>query len=251
MDVKKYLERIAFRGNPAPDVDTLFRLHKSHLFSVPFENLDIHIGRKITLDIEKFYDKIVLNKRGGFCYELNGLFYALLVQLGFDVMMVSARVAGSKVAFGKDFDHMALIVNLKDQWLVDVGFGDSFILPVRLQAGLPQRQYGFFYTISAYDEDGYLKLSRSPENIEFKDQYIFKLKERSLEEFSEMCVYNQTSPTTMFTQKRICTLAAEDGRYTLSDLKFIITKDGAKEETILNNEEEFTNTLKRYFNIVL
>ncbi len=250
MDLKKYLERINFQGNVEPDLNTLIELHKTHLFNVPFENLDIHLGRKIILDTEEFYNKIVLNNRGGFCYELNGLFYKLLREIGFKVRMVSARVTNGKGDFGKDFDHMALIVNLEDEWLVDVGFGDSFILPVKIQSDAPQQQFGFLYKVEKY-KDEYLKLSRSSGDGVFKDQYIFTLKERKLEEFNEMCIHNQTSPTTMFTQKRICTLAASDGRKTLSNLKFIVTKDGSKSETDLSSEAEYSGALKKYFGIII
>src|SRR5262249_9039065 len=150
------------------------------MLSVPFENLDIHLGRPIVLDDDVFFDKIVERRRGGFCYELNGLFAALLRELGFDVTMLSAGVAGPAVErsgfslptavesssfslptavesssfslptavessrfslppgvkFGPDFDHMALRVALEEEWLADVGFGDSFIEPIRLQQSI-------------------------------------------------------------------------------------------------------------------
>lgn len=248
MEVIKYLQRIGFKGKPMPEAETLIELHRAHLFTVPFENLDIHLGKEIILDAEKFYEKIVLSNRGGFCYELNGLFFTLLKRLGYDAKMISARVANSKGGFGKDFDHMAIIVKLDDEWLVDVGFGDSFILPIKLEIDLPQPQYGFIYKIVKH-EDEYLKLIRSQDGSEFKDQYIFTRKGRALEEYKEMCIYNQTSPQTSFTQKRICTLATEDGRITLSDLKLIITQNGVKTETMLKSEEEYLTCLKKYFNI--
>jgi len=95
--------------------------------TVPFENLDIHLKRPIVLEDNALFDKIVTRKRGGFCYELNGLFAALLRALGFDVVMLSAGVANPEREFGPDFDHMALLVTLEQSWLADVGFGDSFV----------------------------------------------------------------------------------------------------------------------------
>jgi len=250
METNKYLQRIGFAGNPRPDLDTLIELHRTHLFSVPFENLDIHLGKEIILDTNRFYDKIVLNNRGGFCYELNGLFYELLTVIGYNVKMISVRVANSKGGFGPDFDHIALIVKLEGEWLVDVGFGDSFILPIKLELDLPQPQYEYVYKIVNHEEE-YLKLARSLDGKEFNDQYIFTKKERALDEYTEMCIHNQTSPKTMFTQKRICTLANEEGRATLSDLKLIVTKNGNKSETILKDEDEFKLNLQKYFNITI
>jgi len=89
MDVGAYLNRIGFDGAPRQRADTLRALHAAHLETVPFENLDIHLGRPIVLDEAAFFDKIVRRGRGGFCFELNGLFAALLRALGFDVTMLS------------------------------------------------------------------------------------------------------------------------------------------------------------------
>src|SRR5262249_8131930 len=132
VDVQKYLDRINYSGSLVPSIGTLRGLHRAHMLTVPFENLDIHLGRPILLDEEVFFDKIVSRRRGGFCYELNGLFAGLLRQIGFDVAMLSAGVAGADGRLSPDFDHMALLVALEDNWLADVGFGDSFIEPIRL-----------------------------------------------------------------------------------------------------------------------
>ena len=131
MDVELYLQRINYRGSLVPNLDTLRSLHRAHMFSVPFENLDIHLGRTIVLDEELFYEKIVGRKRGGFCYELNGLFAALLRDIGYDVTTLSARVADGD-SLGPDFDHMCLLVQFEARWLVDVGFGESFVEPLLL-----------------------------------------------------------------------------------------------------------------------
>ena len=114
MEVKAYLERIGYRGPLAPTADTLRRLHVAHLLTVPFENLSIHAGERIVLDDVSLFDKLVTRRRGGFCYELNGLFAALLRELGFQVEMLSARVANREGVFGPEFDHMALLVKLEE-----------------------------------------------------------------------------------------------------------------------------------------
>jgi len=127
VDVAAYLHRIHYRGPLAPTAETLRALHLAHHLAVPFENLDIHLGQPIILDEARFYDKIVRRRRGGFCYELNGLFAALLRELGFDVTTLSARVIDTQPGMiGPEFDHLVLLVQLEERWLADVGFGDSF-----------------------------------------------------------------------------------------------------------------------------
>ncbi len=133
MDVEAYLRRIQYDGPRDPSPATLRGLHRQHLFTVPFENLDIALGNPIVLDPGLLFDKIVVRKRGGFCYELNGLFHDLLSALGFRVEMLSARVGRADGSFSPEFDHMLLKVTLDDPWLADVGFGDSFMSPLLLQ----------------------------------------------------------------------------------------------------------------------
>jgi len=110
MDTNAYLERIGYRGGTRPNSDVLSRLHRKHLLSTPFENLDIRLGRPIVLSRKAFYDKIIERHRGGFCYELNGLFATLRDELGFRVSMLSARVARKSGGLILDFDHMTLLV---------------------------------------------------------------------------------------------------------------------------------------------
>ena len=96
LNVQKYLERISYQGEIQTNLNTLAALHRHHILSIPFENLDIHYGRKIILDLNRIEQKVITHHRGGFCYELNGLFGALLRELGFDVKLLSARVFGNE-----------------------------------------------------------------------------------------------------------------------------------------------------------
>ena len=133
LDTTAYLNRINYSGAVTPSAETLRQLQLHHLWAVPFENLSIHSAEPIILNDAALFDKIVVRRRGGFCYELNGLFAALLRQLGFEVQMLSASVANSEGEWGPEFDHMTLLVSLDERWLVDVGFGDSFVEPLRLE----------------------------------------------------------------------------------------------------------------------
>src|SRR5216684_3858804 len=152
MDTKAYLQRINHTSPLAPGAETLRLLQVAHLQIVPFENLSIHSGEPIVLDDEALFEKIVRRRRGGFCYELNGLFAALLRTLGFDVTMLSARVANAEGIFGPDFDHMTLLVTLTERWLVDVGFGDSFLEPLKLDEHNDQVQGDRAYRINREGE---------------------------------------------------------------------------------------------------
>src|SRR5450432_2208551 len=140
MDVQAYLHRIRFSVSQVdpPSSDLLRALHRAHLFTVPFENLDIHIKREIFCDEARILHKIVNQHRGGFCYELNGAFAVLLRALGFQVTLLSARVAKDDGSFGPEFDHLTLRVDLEEPWLADVGFGDCFLDPLRLEFGTEQ-----------------------------------------------------------------------------------------------------------------
>src|ERR1051325_2319757 len=120
MDIRAYLNRIDYDGPLEPTVETLRQLHAAHLLALPFENLSIHAREPIVLNDEALFQKIVVRRRGGFCYELNGLFAALLRALGFEVAMLSAGVMGASGEFSPEFDHMALMVTLGERWLVDV-----------------------------------------------------------------------------------------------------------------------------------
>jgi N-hydroxyarylamine O-acetyltransferase len=217
------------------------------MLTVPFENLDIHLHVPIVLDEEKFFEKVVFRHRGGFCYELNGLFAALLRSLGFNVTLLSGRVFSDGTP-GPEFDHMALLVELEDRWLADVGFGDSFVEPLRLDDPLEQEQRGAAYRIQ--NEREVLTLSERQRGKDWTPSYQFTLRPHALADFSAMCQWQQTAPESHFRQKRICSLATPDGRVTLSDSKLITTRNGQKEERFLS-EQEYNVVLRQHFGFEL
>ena len=248
MDIKTYLRRIDYRGPLAPTAETLRRLHAAHLLAVPFENLSIHWGQPIVLEDGALFDKVVSRRRGGFCYELNGLFAALLRALGFDVAMLSAGVATADGGFGPDFDHMTLLVTLGQRWLADVGFGDSFREPLLLDERGEQEQGGRAYRIL---RDGdHLILARRESDGVWKAQYSFTLRPHVYADYAGMCLHHQTSPQSHFTRKRVCTRATPGGRVTLSDMRLITTTEGGgRQERELTDVAEYAATLREYFGI--
>lgn len=248
MDRARYLQRINYHGSLSPTAQTLSALQQAHLLSVPFENLDISLKRPIQLDETALFEKIVQRRRGGFCYELNGLFAALLRDLGYSVMLLSAQVAHKNGGFGPPFDHLALLVTLEEPWLVDVGFGDSFRAPLRLEPLREQVQPMGSYRLS---QEGDLWTLYQQGEADWQAQYCFTLQPHTLAEFVPMCHYHQTSPQSHFTQGRVCTLATEDGRITLSELRLIITVGYERHEQTLTGEDEFHALLKQYIGITL
>jgi N-hydroxyarylamine O-acetyltransferase len=248
LNIPAYLERIAYTGSTQPSAETLRELHRAHMLAVPFENLDIGLGRKITCDEESILRKIVEQRRGGFCYELNGAFAALLRKLGFKVTLLSARVARQDGSSGPEFDHLALRVDLEEPWLADVGFGDSFLEPLRLKADIEQLQDGRKFRLVEKGDSLQMEMA-DPED--WKRQYSFTLIPRQLGEFAEMCHYHQTSPKSSFTQKRVCSRATPVGRITVADGKLIVSKNGHREESVLDSDQKWQEALKKNFGIVL
>jgi N-hydroxyarylamine O-acetyltransferase len=250
LDINAYLKRINYRGSLSPTAEALRDLQVAHLLAVPFENLSIHAREPIVLEDEALFTKIVERRRGGFCYEANGLFAALLRALGFDVAMLSAGVANAEGEYGPDFDHMALMVSLEQRWLVDVGFGDSFYEPLLLDEREEQRQGSRAFRIQPDDE--HLILMRRDEGEEWKPQYRFTLQPHNFSDYEEMCLYHQTSPQSHFTRARICSRATEGGRITLSEMRLITTSEsGERRERVLTNQGEYEATLRRQFGIVM
>jgi len=249
MNVSAYLARIGYTGPVTPTPEVLRAIHRAHMLAVPFENLDISRGRKIVVDQDACVRKIVEEHRGGFCYEMNGAFAALLQAIGFQITLLSARVARQDGSFGPEFDHLTLRVDLDRPWLADVGFGDSFIEPLRLLPGIAQKDGTQIYRI--LETAGVLQVEKWEAEGSWKAQYRFSPQPRRLQEFAEMCQYHQSSPDSSFTRKRLCTRATPEGRITLSDMKLIITRNGQKEERMLANEEEWRAALRQHFDLVL
>jgi N-hydroxyarylamine O-acetyltransferase len=221
------------------------------MMSIPFENLDIHQGREIILDEAHLFRKIVRSRRGGICYELNGLFAGLLAKLGFHVTLVAAEVFDDSSTAGPPFDHLALLVTLGDaQYLVDVGFGDSFTTPLRLGEYREQASGRTSYRIRTEGQSHtVMKRSESCGAQAMKPMYRFSTTPRKLAEFNDMCVYHQTSERSHFTRKEVCSRATSSGRVTISGNQLIESDGDTRKVTELRNLEHRQYALMRYFGI--
>jgi len=249
--VEQYLNRINVDiklRKALPSIATLIALHQSHMQRVPFENLDIHLGNKITLSLPLLFEKIVINKRGGFCYEVNYLFAQLLSACGFKVSLLSAQVFDDDIP-GREFDHLLLLVECEGCFFIsDVGFGDSFISPIELDS-VPDEQLGCMYKVTI-QHDKYV-LSHKKTDEKWLAQYIFSLTPQKIEAFKEMCEFQQTSSESSFTQKSVCSIATKSGRLTISNGKFIETSNGIRSETLITSSKHYQQILLRHFGMTL
>jgi N-hydroxyarylamine O-acetyltransferase len=249
MNIKTYLSRIGIDDfNLTADLKNLQLLQKQHLLNVPFENLDIHWKRPILLDPKRFFEKIVEEKRGGFCYELNGLFYELLTEIGFQNKIISARVGKGNGEFGAEYDHLAIISQInEEEFLVDVGFGDFTVEPLKFILDEKQVDDNGTFLIRKHTDEYFEVVKKDGEN--WSSEYIFKDLARDLAEFAGMCNFHQTSPDSHFTRGKLCSLMLENGRKTLTNKKFMVTQNGEKKETEVSSEDEFNQSLRQEFGI--
>jgi N-hydroxyarylamine O-acetyltransferase len=249
MDTRRYLGRIGKSLGPDTprDLDLLRELQRSHLLTIPFESLDIVRGEPITLDLPSIYAKVIDRERGGFCYELNSLFGWLLRQLGYSVRMVEGQVRDSDGNFGPSFDHMALIVTLDSQYLVDVGFGDFCREPLPI-FGDPRSDVSGTYKVASGESSDHC-LAMEMDDDEWVPAYRFTTTERELADFVEMCEYQQSSPESAFTGRTVCTIATNTGRATLSDNTLIITENDRKRTENIDSQREREQVLDNVFGV--
>jgi len=240
----RYLDRLGVsrRRDPTPSWGTLCDLVDAHLRAVPFENLDIVAGLRSGLTSSAALQKIVMRRRGGFCYELNEAFGALLTHLGFRVRRIEARVwLEEQRKFGPPYDHLALVVTLPEgEFLTDVGFGDNNRSPLRLPEDALEDISGR-YTL-APKADGVWLLSRPDRPL-----YEMTLAAQPLTVFAPMYRYHQTSPQSVFAKGLICTRPTAGGRITLSRDRMVIVEGAHRTETCVADRD---SVLEQYFGIV-
>ncbi|WP_258102984.1 arylamine N-acetyltransferase [Marinoscillum sp. MHG1-6] len=247
IDVNTYLEKLGLTVEE-PTLNFLRKIHRAHLFNIPFENLDIHYNNRIELNVNTLYDKIIRQNRGGFCYELNTLVFHLLGNLGYRCYLVSAQVY-QEGSWSPEFDHMALIVGAeKEKWLVDVGFGEHFHEPKRMVLRQSQLDYTTYYKFE-YDIDRNVILKKSDDNSTFSNVYRFRMQPRELIEFIPRCNFHQESLDSHFKHHKIISQQQKNGRITLTDRKLKIQIAGETSESQISNEDEFLAKLEQHFGI--
>ncbi len=198
MQLNAYLTRIDYDGPLAPNLDTLRALHRAHLLAIPYENLDIHLGQPLTLDVAQIYDKLVTRRRGGWCFEMNGLLAWALRELGFDVTLLGASVNRQSVDEPETGDHLVLLVNLEAPYLADVGFGPGFLEPLALREGKVTQ--GFLdFALEQVDGRWWFRNAEGA-----GPNFDFTLTPRTLDSFAERCRWLQSNPASGFVRVTVC-----------------------------------------------
>ena len=242
MDIEAYLARVGYEGGLEPTLTTLTNLHRAHLFSIPYENLDIHLGQPLTLELPQIFDKLVTQKRGGWCFEMNGLFAWALRELGFQVTLLGAAVNRTQLD-GAARGHLALRVDLGQPYLCDVGFGDGLLGPVPLTVG--RYQQGLDYELTRSGATWYLR--NQPYGA--ASGFCFDMSPHQLGDFAEVCHALQTSPESGFVRVTVCTRFDADGYTALRGATLrTVTAAGAKERT-LEDAADFGAVLKERFGL--
>lgn len=245
----KLLDRINFNGELIPDQATLFELHECHVRAVPFENQDVQNHVEIQLDLSHLFQKVVTNRRGGFCYELNYLFYQFLKYTGFAVEMISARTYDEE-ALGPEFDHLALMISLKEKlWLADVGFGDLFVIPIEIVANKVQFDGRHYFKLEQTAKTWLLLMSKDGKQYEKK--YQFNTRPRDISEFEDQCRWKQYDPESYFVRNSIATLPTPRGRKSIFNEKFIVKEEGKRNDEEVKGNDHLIEILRKEFGIHL
>lgn len=243
-----YLNRFKAQSYKEVSLINLAQLQKLHLESIPFENLDVIRNVPIYLNLSLIYSKIVESNRGGYCYELNGLFHWLLIELGYDAQLVAATVLRTTGHWAKADTHTAIIVQLDEPYLVDVGFGTATPRrPIPLNGkSLQDTRASFHIDKKAAHSFDIVRKSKSEERV----LYRFSNEQRTLIDFHEGCVFNQVSKESTFTHFDIVTRSTANGQLTLNDSTLTRLEDGVQTKEVLSDVEK-TNVLKKLFGISL
>jgi len=248
MNLQEYLSRIGYMKDLSLSLDTLTELHSAHVFNIPFENLDVVQGLPINLASNALFDKIVTRKRGGYCFEMNGLFADVLRELGFNVRQTLARTA-----FGGTFSaklHEVLVVNIgQNTYICDVGYGnDGISAPLLLELGTKQTQFVNTYRFIFDDTWGYIMQRKVAD--EYVPMLAMTLEECVPDDFEVASHYTSTHPMSFFKMQRFATKPTPTGRITLTDNHWkVVDNDSITEQDI--SPSEFENLLQTHFGLTL
>lgn len=206
-EIEAYLRRIGLYPPIRNDIESLKILHAAHVQKVPFETLDILRKKPFSLCFSGMYDKIIKRNRGGYCYELNGMFSYLLKGFNFDFVICNALLCKDDGSSIPESKHMVLVVSLKERWLIDVGYGNGFIEPLPLDN--PQPQHQGHRTFRIVMNSGQYLIQKLKQNT-WAILYTFKLEPSTMSDFEERDRFHQINPASLFHGKRICMISRYD-----------------------------------------
>jgi N-hydroxyarylamine O-acetyltransferase len=247
VDLDGYLARTGYSGCLDPTVETLRGLHFAHATKIPFENLDILLGRGIALDLKSLQVKLVERRRGGYCFEHNTLFAAVLESLGFAVTRLAARVRfGSQTI--RPRSHMLLSVDIgSEPWLADVGFGgEGLLYPIRLHQKDEDRQGAWRYRV--YDE-GDVHVLQSLHSEGWFDLYAFTRELQYPVDYVVSNHFTSTHPDSPFVRSLVAQRNGPDVRWTLHDRELAEERPDGKTATTLPDDDALLATLADVFTL--
>lgn len=211
--VGDYLKRVGLTFAGASDLETLRRLHTAHVAAIPFENLDILLGRGISLELDRLREKLLVQQRGGYCFEQNTLFLAVLREIGFTAEAMEARVRAGSTAV-RPRTHMVLTVRVNGvPWLADVGFGgDGLLEPVSFDGKPSPRTSGLVHRVTA---EGNLRVLQLRRGTEWEDQYAFAPEPVYPVDFEMANWFTSTYPHSPFVRTLTAQRTTREVRYVL------------------------------------
>jgi N-hydroxyarylamine O-acetyltransferase len=249
MDLSAYFRRVDYTGDAKPTAETLVALHRGHTYNIPFENLDVYAGKTISLAPDALFDKLVTRRRGGYCFEMNGLFTLALRELGFQPRQILARTAFG--GFYSALLHEVIVVSARGRaYLCDVGYGNEGISePVPMPSGVDaDTRDGSDHRVTEDRERGYILWRR--ENGELVPMYAFMNCEYAPDDFEVANHYTSTHPNSFFKQQRFVTKPTPNGRITLTEQHLKITDKTGVTEHKVTSAGEFSQLLKKYFSCI-
>jgi N-hydroxyarylamine O-acetyltransferase len=244
-----YLERLNYSGTVQPTEDRLEALHRAQYFTIPFENFDILLGRGISLEPAVLFDKMVNRARGGYCFELNGLFLMALRSFGFDARALLARVQVSGTPTGRG--HQVALVTLKGrQWIADVGFGSPNLrAPIPLELDHPKTQDGQTFRLT---DAGHLgTMLQILIDDQWQDLYSFEMGYVLPDDIAYGNYYTSTNPGSFFTVTRVAALPVDNGVITLYNNTLKIMTANKDQVQELPEGQAYLDALKTHFGIEL
>jgi N-hydroxyarylamine O-acetyltransferase len=248
LNVDAYLARIGYGGSLRPTVDTLFALHRAHAMAIPFENLDIILGRGVSLDLDALQDKMLRRRRGGYCFEHNLLFAALLQRTGFPVRRHLGRVLSPGRIQPRT--HMTLNVDAEGRtWHADVGFGTALTEPIPLADGVTINQDGWEHGLSRRDAGAWVLRSLGPDG--WSDRYIYTQERQHPVDYIAASHYTSTHSDSHFTRKAVAVRIAPGARYRLNGRELTIATPGGGIERRELSPGEVVPMLRDTFTIEL
>lgn len=240
-----YLERIGFGGTARPDLETLRELQRAHVRAVPFENLDVQLRRPVGFDLDTCFDKIVRQRRGGWCFELNGLLGWALREIGFDVMRTCAGVMREHSGDAQMGNHLCLLVRLDRPYLVDVGFGGSLSYPLPLEASTHDHSP---YQLTLSDmADGYWRYSERAHGEPFSFDFLVGAADEA--RFAEKCAMLQTDPESPFVQNLVVQRRMGDAHISLRGRVLTTLRRNGEEKIKLASAEDLLAALRDKFEL--